>query len=134
MPSEAIRSMRNFLQNLDLAQATRFIIVGFINTGFSYLIYAVLLYLGLNFVLANLGAVVLGILFSFRTQGRFVFHNTDRRLLGRFFIAWAAVYFVTISIIGLLGVYDIDPYTAGALALPISALASFFMQKYFVFR
>jgi len=90
--------------------------------------------LGLNFVLANLGAVTLGILFSFRTQGRFVFHNTDRKLLGRFFIAWVSVYFVTISIIGILGIYDIDPYTAGALALPISALASFFMQKYFVFR
>ncbi len=134
MMSEPIQTMRDFLDNFDRAQAIRFVIVGLINTAFSYLIYAGLLYLGLNFALANLGAVILGILFSFRTQGRFVFNNTDRNLLGRFFVAWIVVYLVAISIIGTLGLYDIDPYTAGALALPASAIASFFIQKYFVFR
>ncbi len=126
--------MKGFIQNLDVAQAIRFVIVGLVNTGFSYLIYAVLLFAGLNFMLANLGAVILGILFSFRTQGRFVFYNTERSLLGRFFVAWIIVYCVTISIIGFLGLYKIDPYTAGALALPASAITSYFIQKYFVFR
>ena len=134
MMSEPIQTMRDFLGNFDRAQAIRFVIVGLINTAFSYLIYAGLLYLGLNFALANLGAVILGILFSFRTQGRFVFNNTDRKLLGRFFVAWIVVYLVITSIIGTLGLYDIDPYIAGAIALPASAIASFFMQKYFVFR
>jgi len=126
--------VKGFIQNLDVTQAIRFVVVGLVNTGFSYLIYAILLFVGLNFMLANLGAVILGILFSFRTQGRFVFYNTDRSLLGRFFVAWIMVYLVTISIIGLLGLYKIDPYTAGALALPVSAITSYFIQKYFVFR
>ena len=126
--------MFELVRKYNLPQVLRFLVVGLLNTGFSYLIYAILLFLGLNFALANLGAVMLGILFSFRTQGAFVFNNTDGSLLGRFILAWTVVYLVTISIIWGFVEYGFDPYTSGALALPFSAVASFFVQKFYVFR
>jgi putative flippase GtrA len=134
MPTESGTPLNRRLGDLLRLQIVRFLVVGVANTAFSYLVYALLLFVGLNYALANLGALILGILFSFRTQGRFVFNNTNSKLLGRFVIAWAVVYALTIVIIGRLISFGLDAYTAGAFALPITALASFFVQKYFVFR
>ena len=116
------------------SQVIRFVTVGAVNAVFSYSVYAILLLVGFNYALANLGAMLLGILFSFHTQGKFVFENTDIRRIGRFVFVWTLIYIMTITIIGFLIAYSIDPYTAGAIALPASVLASFFAQKYFVFR
>lgn len=112
----------------------RFILVGGLNTGFSYLVYAGLLFVGLGYALANFLALVTGILFSFKTQGNFVFHNPDNRLLGRFILSWALIYLCTITLIGRLVALDLDAYSAGALALPVSVILSYLTQKYFVFR
>src|SRR5690242_21327465 len=53
----------------------RFVLVGVMNTAFSYLVYALALLVGLNYALASLIAVVAGVFFSFRTQGTLVFGN-----------------------------------------------------------
>lgn len=112
----------------------RFLIVGTINTSFSYLIYASLLYVGLGYQLANFWAMVMGILFSFKTQGYFVFNNSNNRLLGRFLISWTLIYLCTIILIGWIMALGFDAYSAGALALPFSVALSYLVQKYFVFR
>ena len=112
----------------------RFAVVGVLNTGFSYLIYATLLFVGFGYQLANFLALVLGILFSFKTQGRFVFQNSDNRLLGRFVLSWAFIYLCTITLIGRIIDFGFDAYSAGALALPFSVACSYLAQKYFVFR
>lgn len=112
----------------------RFILIGILNTGFSYLIYAALLFAGLGYQLANLLTLVVGILFSFKTQGHLVFHNPDNRLLGRFILSWALIYFCVIILIGRIIGLGFDAYSAGALALPFSVVLSYLAQKYFVFR
>lgn len=117
-----------------VASLVRFLLVGVLNTGFSYLIYAVLLFFGLGYQLANFLALVVGILFSFKTQGRLVFGNTDNRLLGRFIVSWTLIYIVNIGIINRLMVFGFDAYVAGALALPVSAMLSYLIQQYIVFR
>lgn len=114
-------------------QVARFLVVGVFNTGFSYAVYAVLLWVGLNFVLANLGAVLLGILFSFRTQGRFVFMNTDKRLIFRFAGCWGAIFLVNIGLIALLMRSGLNSYWAGAIALVPITVISYFAQKVLVF-
>lgn len=124
----------HIISQLARISLVRFILVGGLNTGFSYLIYAGLLFVGLGYALANLLALVAGILFSFKMQGRFVFRNQDNRLLGRFILSWALIYLCTITLIGRLVALDLDAYSAGALALPVSVLLSYLTQKYFVFR
>jgi putative flippase GtrA len=127
----AVHLMRNSFRR---SQLFRFLAVGVINTAFSYGIYACMLFVGFSYALANLIALVLGILFSFKTQGRFVFNNHSNRFLGRFIISWAIIYLATIAVIGRLVIIGLDAYTSGALALPFSTVLSFWAQKYFVFR
>lgn len=115
-------------------QLVRFVLVGIVNTGFSYAIYAVLLYLGLGYAIANLIALLVGILFSFKTQGILVFNNSDNRRLLRFILAWTFIYSINIFIIRRFVAMGLNPYAGGALALPFTILLSYLAQKYFVFR
>ena len=112
----------------------RFVAVGMLNTAFSYAIYAGFLFVGLSFQLANLIALVIGILFSFKTQGYLVFKNSDNRLFGRFILSWVLIYLGTIALIGRIIAFGFDAYSAGALALPFSVTLSYLIQRYFVFR
>lgn len=51
----------------------RFLLVGLLNTGFSFSLYMLMVWLGMHFAAANLFATLTGIAFSFRTQGTLVF-------------------------------------------------------------
>ena len=112
----------------------RFVLVGILNTSFSYLIYATFLLIGLGYQLANLIALIMGILFSFKTHGHLVFDNPDNSLLGRFVLSWVIIYFCTITIIGWIVSLGFNAYLAGALSLPFSVVFSYLTQRFFVFR
>lgn len=111
----------------------RFLVMGGINTGFSYGVYAVLVYLGLNFALSNLVSLVLGILFSFRTQSKFVFQNPRSHVFLRYIGVWAVIYCINVGIIALLMRFGINAYIGGALAIIPTAVSSYFLQRMFVF-
>lgn len=115
-------------------QVFRFVVVGIGNTAFSYAIYAAFLFLGFGYATANLMALLLSIIVSFKTQGRFVFNNTDNRRFGRFVLTWAAIYLATITLISQFMALGLNAYVAGALALPFSTLLSYLSQRYFVFK
>jgi putative flippase GtrA len=112
----------------------RFLFVGGINTLFSYAIYALLLYVGLQYALANFLAMLSGIFFSFQTQGRLVFQNSDQSLIWRYALFWFVLYLCNIVLIKLMLMGGVDAYSAGALAFPVIVVLSFFMQKMLVFR
>lgn len=122
--------MRKFV-NL---QFVRFLAVGGLNTAFSYSLYAGMVWLGLGYVAANLMATVMGILFSFRTQGRLVFGNRDERRIFRFAACWAGIWVVNILLIAGFVKLGFNNYAAGALALVPVTLASYFIQKRIVFN
>lgn len=134
LASEKMSPLRTLVARAKALHAIRFLVVGTVNTGFSYAIYAAVIFIGLSYPLANLIALAAGILFSFKTQGHLVFGNPDNRLLGRFIVSWALIYMCTIGLIGRIIAVGFDPYTAGLLALPFSVALSYPLQKYFVFR
>lgn len=112
----------------------RFVIVGTFNTSISYCIYAVMLFMNQSYAIANLIALVSGIVIGFKTQGLIVFRNRDNLLIFRFILLWSIIYTLTIVFIGNLIKIGLTAYTSGVLALPFSTILSFFGQKYFVFR
>jgi putative flippase GtrA len=124
----------NIFFNLLQIRVIRFMIVGFLNTTFSYCIYAFFLFTGLNYAISNLLALISGIFFSFRTQGVFVFKNSSKYLFGRFVVAWVIIYFFNIFFIWQLIELGLNSYTSGALAIIPVATLSYFFQKFFVFR
>jgi putative flippase GtrA len=112
----------------------RYLVVGVLNTGFSYSVYALLLWLGFVFFVANLIALLCGIAFSFQTQGRFVFDNTSRRLFPKYVLLWILIYFSNIALIKLFLLCGFNAYVAGALAIPPIVLLSYVLQKYLIFN
>lgn len=115
-------------------QFLKFVAVGIVNTAFSYGTYAAFIYLGFSFVLASLISFILGILFSFKTQGALVFKNTDRRLLFVFTFNWLLIYLFMVGFIALMINLGFNEYWAGVLAMPPLAIFSYVTQKYLVFR
>ena len=111
----------------------KFVVVGSLNTAFSYCVFASLVYLGFTYVVANLFALLLGVAFSFRTQGAWVFGNRDKRLWLRFAACWAVIFIFNIGCINALMHAGLNVYRAGAAALIPSTIMSYFVQKIFVF-
>lgn len=114
-------------------QFVRFLLVGGLNTGFSYAVYAALLYLGVGYVAANFTAVLIGIVFSFRTQGRLVFGNRAGHVFFRFAACWGLIWLLNIMFIALLIHSGLNAYWAGAAALVPTTLCSYLIQKFLVF-
>jgi putative flippase GtrA len=112
----------------------RFLIVGGATTAFSYVLYASLLFLGVNYLFASMAALVAGILFSFKTQGRFVFGNSDNRRLGRFVFCWVLIYAANVTFIREMMALGINGYVSGALAIPANIVLSYLVQRFIVFR
>jgi putative flippase GtrA len=124
-------------QALSQRRWLRFLLAGGINTVASYAVYAMLLFTGLPYALANLGGLAFGILFSFRTHSAYVFrqHDGGRRLAQflRYLACWTVLYGVNVLLIGAFLRLGLDAYRAGALAVLPMALLSYLVQKQFVF-
>lgn len=112
----------------------RFIFVGGLNTAFGMGLYCLLIFIGLQYTVATLIAHILGVFFNFFTTGKFVFNNTDKKLVFRFCIAYTVTYFINIGINKSTQVYiGLNSYCAGICATILTALCSFVIMKYFVF-
>ena len=115
-------------------QFMRFLMIGVLNTAFGYFLFALLIFLGLHYAVASLLATILGVLFNFKTTGRFVFDNRNNSLLGKFFMVYAIVYSCNVGLLKILDGFSISMYVAGALVLLPLALLSYFLNKQFVFE
>lgn len=115
-------------------QFLRFIATGILNTAFSYGIYATFIYWGFTYAVASLISLILGILFSFKTQGALVFKNTDNRLLLVFTLNWLLIYLFMVGFIYTMVRLGFNEYWAGILAMPPLAIFSYITQKFLVFR
>ncbi len=110
-----------------------FILVGILNTAFSYILFALFIYLGLHFKSAVLVATTLGILFNFKSTGTLVFKNKKNSLLLKFFIVYSFIYFININVIKFFYLFLHNYYLAGAFCSILSPFLSFYLIRKFVF-
>lgn len=115
-------------------RSIRFILVGAVNTAFSYGIYSFFLFSGANYAVANLFSLIVGIFFSFHTQGLLVFNNMEKNLFHRYVISWAVIYIANIFFIKKLTGFGFDSYVSGALTIIPIAIFSYLLHHFFVFR
>lgn len=113
-------------------QIFRFLLVGGLNTGFSYLVYVIFLYCGLNFSIANLIALISGVAFSFVTSSKLIFQVKGHFL--KYLLFWASLYGINIFLISILIDWGCNAYLAGFIALPIITALSYIAQKTIVFK
>ena len=129
-----IRWIIDLIRRLWAIPFLRFLVVGGINTLFSFAIYALLILLGLHYVLAALISTVCGILFNFKTTGTLVFKNKDNRLLLRFFGVYTFTYFINIGLLKLFDMAGGGSLVAGAIIVLPMAVVSFLLMRRFVFK
>ncbi len=126
--------MRAQYSRAGIRRFIRFIVVGLVNTCFSFSAYAISTYCGAPTGLAVLIANVLGVFFNFKTTGRFVFRIKDHRLIPRFIGVYILTYFIGVAGIKVLLSWGINRYLAGAMIAIPTAVASFLMLSLCVFR
>lgn len=120
--------------HLHWGEIKRFAIAGIFNTSFSYGIYALCLWLGLPYPVANFIAMVIGVCVGFITQGLFVFRRLELRRIPLFVLTWLLLWGLNVALIGVLMLFvERNAYLAGAAALPVMVCISFFVQKTVVF-
>ncbi|MDG4812245.1 GtrA family protein [Hydrogenovibrio sp. 3SP14C1] len=111
----------------------KYLLVGGLNTLFGYLVVIALLFLGVHYAVSVLVATILGVVFNYRSYGRFVFNN--RSWSGRYFIRFVGFYMVLYSlnvvIIAVMKYYGVNLYIASFIAvLLIAGLGFVFNQRY----
>lgn len=111
-----------------------FLIVGSLNTLFSYSIFALLISLNLHYTLAILISTCLGVLFNFQTTGRIVFQNKNRNLLFQFICLYIFLYIINVILFRIIHQYLDNLYLVGAIVSLLMAGLSFYMNKRYVFR
>ena len=111
----------------------RYLFAGGVNTVVGYGIFAFFIFIGLHYTLATLLASSLGTLFNFYNYGIVVFGNTKSSRIIRFFLVYALLYLINISLIGMLINFGLNAYLSGGLLiLPMAALG-FILNRRFVY-
>ena len=112
----------------------KYLFVGFMNTVFSYLVYAIVVTIT-NRPTYSLGiSYIIGILFNFQTTGRIVFKNKDNTLIVRFFLSYLTTFFINrYALDTLVNTLGVDKYLSQAILVFPIAMISFMILKFFVF-
>lgn len=118
-------------------QGIRFLLVGGLNTVVGYGVYALLLYLGVNYLIANTISTIVGVAHSYLWNRFFTFKSKEKA--GAEIVRFVSVYIVSYLIgMGTLYIFkqvlNISPYIAGLINLVITTLISWFGHKYFSFN
>lgn len=119
--------------NIDI-KFIKFLFVGVLNTLFGYGIFSLFIFLKLYYPIAALLAMVIGIIFNFKTTGTLVFKNKENSLLPKFFGVYGIGYLVNIGLLAIFDYFKFSMYVAQAIIILPMALLSFCLMKYFVFN
>ena len=115
-------------------QIGRFLVVGIINTLFYYTLYSFFIFIEVDYKLAVLFATAIGVFFSFKMFGKFVFNNNNNRLFFKFMLIYFILYILNISLINLFNNILNNYYISGLIATLVGAVVSFILNKLFVFQ
>lgn len=112
----------------------RFLLVGLLNTAFSYGLFAILINFEVPYPVAIGVATVLGIIFNFQTTGRIVFGSAQLSKMRRFALVYAVIYCLNILGVALLLLLELNIYIANALLILPLALLTYTLQQKLVFQ
>ena len=118
------------------SKITKFIGVGLMNTIVGYAIYALLVFAKIPYFAALLMATVAGVTFNYFSIGKLVFKSGGGLVIYYKFIA-AYVIIYLINVIGLIlaiKFFKSSPYFGQALCVPPSAVLSWLLMNYWVFK
>ena len=110
-----------------LKRFIKFLIVGLVNTGFGYGVYALLVILGAPPQIALLLSFMIGVLWNYLTTARFVFEVSGFGRLPAYCLCYVFIYAVNAGTLQLALNTGIQPLLAQAILTPIVAVLSFIL-------
>ena len=117
----------NLARDQTMRRFGRFILIGVVNTAVGFMVYAILVVLGISPQLALGIAFVIGVLWNFWTHARFVFHSQGYSPLPVYALCYVGIYaFNAISLAMALRI-GLGPLIAQGLIAPVAAVLSFFL-------
>jgi putative flippase GtrA len=121
-------------KNTTKLELLRFLIIGSINTLFSYSLFCFFIAIKTPHVLAISLAYVCGVTFNFQTIGRFVFKSHNNRLIFKFTLVYLLLYVINLGTIELTNHFIANWYLSGGITSIFCAAISFILNKYWVFK
>ena len=112
----------------------KYLVIGGINTGFGYGVFALFLFLGWHYSVAVLFATVLGVMFNFQTYGKFVFNNHSQHLIVKFVLVYVVIYLINVSLLSLVDFFVADLYLSGAIVILPIAYLGYVLNRKFVWK
>lgn len=112
----------------------RFVAVGVLNTGFSYLLYAGLVLSHIDYRLALTICSAVAIIWNFNTTGRLVFGNRRQGLIFKFIGGYGLIYLLNLGLVILLARFGVGELARQAIAQPVVVACSFALNRGWVFR
>lgn len=123
-------------------QFVKFGFVGFINTVISYVVYAVLTFIGVPYLIASVLGFIAGVLNSYALNSRYVFkvktdeHRNEPIVVVKTFITYAVTGLIIANILLVLFVekLGIGKYIAKLLTLAITVPMNFLISKFWTYK
>lgn len=112
----------------------RFLFVGSLNTLVYYALYSFFLYNSFSYVHSVFLASTIGMIFSFKSFGAYVFGNTKNHLIFKFISVYVLLFISNIFLISLFNLLATNYYLSGFLAALVNAILSYLLNKNFVFK
>lgn len=115
-------------------QVVHFVLIGLVNTIVYYTFYSMFLFLQLDYTVSVVFATILGVLFNFKSFGKYVFNNDKNSLIYKFIGVYVILFIVNIIFINFFYVFLNNYYVAGFLAIFPYSVISYYLNKEFVFK
>ncbi len=128
--------MQKLINKLRRSDFVGFAIVGAINTGFSFIIYLLLLKLGLYYILASIVSYMAGIIVSYILNTKFVFKEQKTMSnLSKFVSVYLTALIINLSLLYfLVDIIGMNP-VLGQIAVTLLVLFyNYILQKFWTFK
>ena len=116
---------------------SKFILVGILNTVFGYLLFAILIYLGVFYLLSLTISHILAVIHSFLWNKYFTFKskNEVKGEIIKFALVYTSIYLVNFLLLYIwTGILKVSPFISQFFILFVITTISFFGQRYWVFK
>ena len=114
-------------------QIIKFLLIGTINTVLGYCVFALLVWLGFHFSVANLMGLIFGVFVGYLGNAKLVFDNLTKIGLIKYLFLWVFLYVLHTGIIAVFVYNGVNVYLSGIFALFLIVPVSYLLQKNYVF-
>ena len=118
-------------------KSLKFLIVGGINTAWSYALYVALIWAGFHYNSALILAYIAGILTGYLMNRHLTFasHGRPHHSFLKYWVTYIIVYIVNLILLNLIvGLKLLDPVLGQLLVVGVITVISFLLQNFWVFQ